>query len=72
MKLTNLRILNLQQCGLTNLDILKRQNFKHLKKLSIGMNNINNYSFLENLTNLCSLNICHNNLVAIDFITVFL
>ena len=52
LKLTNLRILNLQQRGLTNLDILKRQNFKHLEKLSIGMNNINNYSFLENLTNL--------------------
>ena len=66
--LPNLKSLSLQQCELSNLEVLKHSNFKTLEKLFIGMNNIQNYSFLKNLRNLNTLNLFGSNLISIDFL----
>ena len=68
VNLSCLKSLSLQQCGLTDLQILNHNNFKNLEKLFIGNNFITNYSFLQNLQNLNTLNLYHNNLNSIEFL----
>ena len=68
-QLPSLRSLSLQGCSLTELSILNHKNFMKLEKLYIGLNReIKDYSFLQNLQNLDTLNVYQNNINRIDFI----